>query len=73
MTSCFLNWGNVPEQESSFISEELVLREGEVMLVTKDRESRPLLQTTFAFLIKLAHMIPIIFPSSPRAAGHGVG
>lgn len=46
---------------------------GGVKLVTKGRESRPSLQTTFTFLIEPAHMIPIIFPSSLRAAGHGVG
>lgn len=68
-----LKWDHISGQVGSFISKEFRPMEGEVKLVTKDRESRPSLQTTFAFLIKLTHMIPIISPSSPRPVGHGVG
>lgn len=75
-TSCLLDWNNVPGHEGIFISKDFRLWEaegGEVRSATKGRESRPSFQTTFTFLIELAHMIPIIFPSSLRAAGHGVG
>ena len=68
-----LKWDHVSGQVGSFISKEFRPMEGEVKLVTKGRESRPSLQTTFTFLIKLTHMIPSISPSSPRPVGHGVG
>ena len=68
-----LKWDHISGQVGSFTSKEFRPMEGEVKLVTKGRQSGPSLQTTFAFLIKLTHMIPIISLSSPRAVGYGVG
>jgi len=72
VTSRLLNWDNFPQPWGSFISRGFGQGNGRSSQSPR-QDSRPLLQTTFTFLIKLCHVIPIIFPPSLRTVGHGVG